>query len=113
MIKDKHVENPNKLGLPFTFGGLLEGTRLSVGIAISVFTYGLVFGVLSQQVGLSFLESLLMSLLVFAGASQFAVMGLWVYPLPILNIVLTTLVINLRHLLMGASISPWFNRLKP
>jgi 4-azaleucine resistance transporter AzlC len=113
MINDNSIENPNRRPLSFTFGGLVEGASLSAGIAISVFTYGLVFGVLSQQVGLSLLESLLMSLLVFAGSSQFAVMGLWVYPLPIFNIVLTTLVINLRHLLMGASISPWFSRLKP
>jgi len=33
------------------------------------------------------------------------------YPLPILTIVLTTLVVNLRHLLMGASLYPWIAKL--
>jgi 4-azaleucine resistance transporter AzlC len=103
----------DKPPLGFDLAGALEGARLSVGIAVSVFTYGLVFGVLAQQAGLSLAEALLMSGLVFAGGSQFAVMGMWVYPLPIFNIVLTALVVNLRHLLMGASISPWLSRIKP
>ncbi|MFZ5897942.1 MAG: AzlC family ABC transporter permease [Bacillota bacterium] len=82
-------------------------------MALSVFAYGLVFGVLARQAGLSLAESVLMSGFVFAGASQFAVLGLWASPLPIGAIVLTTAIINLRHLLMGAALYPWFSRLHP
>lgn len=49
--------------------------------------------------------------LVFAGVSQFVALGLWVISLPEGAIILTTLIVNLRHLLMGASISLWFLRL--
>jgi 4-azaleucine resistance transporter AzlC len=93
--------------------GVLEGARRTIPIALSIFTYGIVFGVLAGQAGLSIAESLLMSALVFAGASQFVALDLWVAPLPVLTIVLTTLVVNLRHVLMGASLSPWFSRLPP
>ncbi len=90
----------------FTLVGLVEGARQMVPLAISIFVYGLTFGVLAQKAGLSLLESFLMSAMVFAGSSQFAVLGLWVAPLPVAAIVLTTLVVNLRHLLMGAAIRP-------
>jgi predicted branched-subunit amino acid permease len=38
-------------------------------------------------------------------------LGLWAFPLPATAIVLATLVVNLRHLLMGAALQPWFARL--
>ncbi len=97
----------------FDLAGVLEGARRIVPLALGVFAYGLVFGVLAHQVGLSLLESLLMSGLVFAGTAQFVALSLWIVPLPVGAIVLTTLVINLRHLLMGAAIRPWLAKLGP
>lgn len=95
----------------FNIAGLLEGAKQTIPVAIGAFIYGLVLGVLTRQVGLSMLETLLMSSLVFAGASQLTALGLWVAPLPVLTIILTTLIVNLRHLLMGAALRPWFTQL--
>jgi 4-azaleucine resistance transporter AzlC len=95
----------------FTPVGALAGARRAMPLAVSVFAVGTVFGVLARQAGLSLAASLLMSGLVFAGASQFVALGLWVAPLPVMAIVLTTLVVNLRHVLMGAALRPWFSRL--
>lgn len=95
----------------FTARGLLVGVRRSAPLAVSVFAYGTVFGVLARQAGLSLVEALLMSGLVYAGSAQFVALELWVMPLPVLGLVLTTLVVNLRHLLMGAALRPWFSRL--
>jgi 4-azaleucine resistance transporter AzlC len=86
--------------------GIGEGFFACMPLALSAFAYGIAFGVLSRQATLSLLESALMSGLVFAGASQFAALGLWAAPLPIAALILTTLVINLRHLLMGAALAP-------
>jgi 4-azaleucine resistance transporter AzlC len=97
----------------FDRAGVVAGVRRTLPVALSIFTYGLVFGVLARQAGLSIAESALMSGLVFAGASQFVALDLWVSPLPVGTIVLTTLVVNLRHLLMGAALSPWFLKLPP
>lgn len=99
--------------MTFDLPGLLVGARRTLPIALGIFTYGTVFGVLAGQAGLSVAESLLMSGVVFAGASQFVALDLWAAPLPVLTIVLTTLVVNMRHLLMGAALSPWFSRLPP
>ncbi|HWV51471.1 AzlC family ABC transporter permease [Pseudorhodoplanes sp.] len=72
--------------------------------------FGTAFGALAAERGLSVLEAVLMSGLVFAGVSQIASMELWspqVTPALVLTIAFTTLVINLRMLLMGASMRPW------
>src|SRR5216684_4401392 len=98
----------------FTLQGALLGARRIIPLAISAFTVGFVFGVLARQAKLSVVQSLLMSALVFAGASQFVALTLWIVtPLPVITIILTTFIVNLRHVLMGASLRPWFARLAP
>jgi 4-azaleucine resistance transporter AzlC len=83
--------------------------RAAVPIAIGVAVYGVVFGLLARQVGLTFLENLLMNVFVFAGAAQTASLEMWEYPLPVLAIVGTTLLINLRLILLGAAARPWLH----
>ncbi len=98
----------------FTLPGALRGARRTIPVAISVFAIAIVFGVLAKQAKLSVVQSLLMSGLVYAGASQFVALSLWMaVPLPVTAIILTTFIVNLRHLLMGASLRPWFARLTP
>src|SRR5262245_28114658 len=63
-------------------------------------------GALAVTKGLSPAEVLTMSLLVFAGGAQFAAIEIWSYPVPIFTLVLSTLLINARHILMGASLGP-------
>ncbi len=96
----------------FTRRGLRTGVRRSLPIAAGILTYGLVFGVLARQTGLSAAEASLMSGLVYAGASQFTALGLWQWPIPMATIVLTTFVVNLRHLMMSASLYPWLGKLR-
>lgn len=95
----------------FTRVGLLAGMQRSLPLAMSVFAYGLVFGMLARQAGLSVLEALLMSGLVNAGSAQFVALGFWHTPLPIVQITVMTFLVNLRHILMGAAVRPWFARL--
>lgn len=94
-----------------TRAGVLRGMRLALPVSIGVAVYGLVFGLLARQVGLSFLENLVMNVLVLAGAAQTASLELWHYPLPVLSIVATTLLINLRLILLGAAARPWLQSL--
>ena len=98
---------------PVTFSraGVLRGMRASVPVAISVATYGVVFGVLARQVGVTFVEALVMNVVVFAGAAQTAALDIWVYPLPVAAIVVTVLLINLRLIMLGASLRPWMHHL--
>jgi 4-azaleucine resistance transporter AzlC len=68
--------------------------------------FGLLFGALAAGKGLSPLEVFLMSALVFAGGAQFAAAELWATPAPVAALVFSTLLINARHVLMGASLVP-------
>jgi 4-azaleucine resistance transporter AzlC len=90
------------------------GMRMFVPVAISIAAYGVVWGVLSGQAGMSALEVLLMSGLVFAGASQFVALESWTPGnLPVLAIVITTAIVNLRMLLMTATLRPLTTHLSP
>ncbi|MGH7496833.1 MAG: AzlC family ABC transporter permease [bacterium] len=91
----------------FTLAGVRAGAQRFAPLAVSVFAYGMVFGMLARQAGLSLTASAAMSLLVAAGSSQFVAIGMWHAPLPVVSILVTTLVVNLRNVLMGAAIRPY------
>ncbi len=97
----------------FSGAGLVRGMRAAFPMAVGVASYGLVFGVLSQQAGMSESAALFMSAFVFAGASQFVALDMWVAPLPVFTIILTTFVVNLRHVLMGAVLRDNLSGLTP
>lgn len=81
-------------------------------LAIPVAMYGAVYGVLARQAGASALEASLLNLFVFAGAAQMAVMQYWEHPLPLITIVVTTFLINLRLVMLGASMRPWLHSIR-
>lgn len=97
----------------FTATGFLRGVRTGLPLAAGNVAYGVVFGVLAKHTGLSLPEAVLMSGLVYAGAAQFVALGIWASPVPVLSLAITTLVVNLRFLLMGATLQPWLRRLSP
>ncbi|HBA86811.1 MAG TPA: branched-chain amino acid ABC transporter permease [Geobacter sp.] len=86
----------------------LRGARANVPVAASAMAYGSVLGVLASQKGLSWLDMMYMNSAVFAGAAQFVMVDMWSGHLPILEMALAVLVINLRYLLIGASLEPLF-----
>ena len=71
---------------------------------------GITYGVVARQSGLSIAEASGSSLLVFAGAAQFAAVGLLREGAGTLEVAASVLLINLRHLLMAASLRPHFAR---
>jgi 4-azaleucine resistance transporter AzlC len=90
---------------------LYVGARTFVPVAISIAAYGVVWGVLARGAGLSLLEVILMSGLVFAGSAQFVALDLWtVTPssLPIGPLIVAALIINLRYVLLTATLRPLF-----
>jgi 4-azaleucine resistance transporter AzlC len=95
----------------FRFEGALWGASQTLPLAVGDFAVGIVFGIAARHAGLDLLDALLMSGLVAAGTSQFVALGIWTSPLPVISIVITTLLVNLRYLLMSAGISPWMAKL--
>ncbi len=88
---------------------LRAGFTANLVVAASVGAYGSVLGLLAAQKGLSWYQLLIMNLSVFAGSAQFVMVDLWLPPLPIVEITLAVLVINLRYMLIGASLRPLFH----
>lgn len=82
-------------------------------LALGVVPFGLAYGVLAVSAGLTVGEAVLMSLLVFAGASQLPAVAMIQAGAGIPLIMASTLLINLRHLMMGLSISPYFTEATP
>lgn len=99
--------------LTFSLAGLYQGYLRCVPIALGVAGYGILFGVLARQAGLTPFEATLMSATVLAGAAQLIAVELWSSPVPAVAILLTTFIVNLRYVLMGAALRPWFSKLTP
>ena len=66
---------------------------------------GFAYGVLGVNAGISTLNTILMSLIVFAGSAQLMATGFFAQGLNPFSIIITTFIVNLRHLLMSASLS--------
>ncbi|HXI45155.1 MAG TPA: AzlC family ABC transporter permease [Candidatus Acidoferrales bacterium] len=79
----------------------------SVGIAVSAGGFGFVYGLAARGAGFSPLEASAMSILVFAGASQFAAVGYVLGGFSWLGVIVLTAFINARHFLYGAALAPY------
>jgi predicted branched-subunit amino acid permease len=93
----------------FTRAGMRRGARVTLALTLGLSPFGLVVGVAAAAKGLSFLETLAMSALVFAGTAQLVALELWAEPAPILAATLATLAINLRMAPQGAALAPALN----
>ncbi|MBS4171982.1 AzlC family ABC transporter permease [Bacillus sp. FJAT-49736] len=82
-----------------------RGVQSGLSIAIGYFPIALAFGLLSKTTGLTLFETVLMSLAVFAGASQYMSLSLFASGAGAFVIIFTTFVVNIRHFLMSASLN--------
>ena len=91
----------------------LAGARAEIPILFGAAPFGLIYGVLARGAGLPPLPAMAMSSVVFAGSAQFIGAGLIGAGAPGAVVVLTTLIVNLRHMLYSASLAPYLRRLSP
>jgi 4-azaleucine resistance transporter AzlC len=94
----------------FKSGGWLRGISRAVPIAMGYIPIGFAYGVLAQKAGLSTFNTLAMSVFVYAGSSQLIAVGLFAAEVAPLSIVLTTFVVNLRHMLMASALAPYLSQ---
>jgi len=80
-----------------------------LGIMISAAGFGFVYGLTARTTGhFSPIEAMAMSLIAFAGAAQFTVIGYVAAGLSWPAIGLLTFLLNARHILYSAALAPWF-----
>ncbi|WP_153732012.1 AzlC family ABC transporter permease [Sporosarcina obsidiansis] len=82
-----------------------QGIKAGTSIAIGYFPVALTFGLLAKTTGLSITQATAMSLLVYAGASQYMALSLLATGVAPWLIVMNTFIVNIRHFLMTASLS--------
>lgn len=87
------------------------GMRAGLPILLGFVPFGMIYGVLATSAGISALNAQAMSAVVFAGSSQFMLVQLQELGTPAIMMILTGLVINLRHALYSASIAPYTRHL--
>ena len=91
----------------FTKAGLGRGARLSLPFTASSVLFGVAFGLLATESGMSGAEAVAMSLLVFSGSAQIVVLQAWAAHPHLLAVFATVLIANLRYVLMGAALRSW------
>lgn len=90
--------------LPYWF---IRAFKQTLPVILGYLPIGFAYGVLAQKSGLSGLNTVLMSLMVFAGSAQLIAVGLLAAGVGAATVILTTFMVNLRHLLMSASLAPF------
>ena len=85
--------------------GIKEGLRAAAPLIIGYIPIAMAFGILGKTAGITFSETVMFSAFVSAGASQFMALNLFMAGAGILQIILTTFLVNSRHFLMSASLS--------
>lgn len=78
--------------------------RAGVPVIFGFIPVGIAFAIAARQAGFSILETQLMSLTVFAGASQMMSVGMWQDGAGVIAIIIATLIINLRHVIMSTCV---------
>lgn len=92
-------------------GSFLAGVRAEFPLLIGVFPFGLIYGAAALAAGLTPAAAQAMSSIVFAGTAQFITVQLLHEGAPAAVVVLTISVVNLRHILYSASVSPYVQHL--
>jgi 4-azaleucine resistance transporter AzlC len=91
----------------------LSGAKAELPILLGVLPFGMIYGVLALESGLFPIEAQAMSAVVFAGSAQFVIAQLVGVGTPGLIIIVTAVLLNLRHALYSASLAPYLRHLPP
>lgn len=90
---------------------ILKGWKAATPVALGYIPLGLAFGIMAAQQGLTWVDVFFLSLLVYAGSAQFIASAMIAANASAIAIIGTTFLVNLRHMLMSASLSPLLKHL--
>lgn len=83
---------------------LLEGAKAGLPVLFGYIPAGMAYAILAEHAGFGAGSTILMSLTVFAGASQMMAAGLVEQGAAVVTIVLATFILNLRHVIMSTCV---------
>lgn len=91
----------------------LKGVKDCIPTLLGYLSIGLAAGVVQKTAGLSIAEIALISLMLYAGSAQFIAAGMIAVSSSPVAIIVTIFIVNLRHILLSAALSPYFRHLTP
>ena len=97
----------NKVALGEFLTGVIDGLPLQ----LAVIPFGIVFGMVGLDAGLTPLQTFFMSSILFGGASQIVFTQLYATGTPFTILVTTVSAVNLRHILYGLVMSEYLRHL--
>lgn len=87
---------------------IYSGIKKSIPVILGYIPIGISYGILALQTDLSPYLIVGMSIFVFAGSSQLIAVNMLTAQAAVIPIIMTTFLVNLRHILMSASLSLHF-----
>lgn len=91
----------------------LKGMRDGVPIALGYFAVAFTLGITAGKAGMNALQSSLMSALMLASAGEFAAISMIGSGAGVMEMIVTTVVINMRYLLMSSALSQKVQQNRP
>ena len=82
----------------------IAGMRAGLPVLFGFIPVGIAYAVLAMQSGFDGVQTILMSVFVFAGASQMMAVGMYAQGAGIIAMIVTTFILNLRHLIMSTCV---------
>ncbi len=89
-----------------TRAAFLAGVRAGAPFILIIVPFAMLFGVIATEAGLDLAQTMVMTSLVIAGASQFTALQLMSEQAPALIVLATSLAVNLRMAMYSASLVP-------
>lgn len=93
--------------------GFMQGVKDCIPTLLGYLSIGFAAGVLEKTAGMSIMEIILLSVLLYAGSAQFIAAGMIAAGSSVTAIIITIFFVNLRHILLSAALSPYFRHLTP
>lgn len=112
MLEKRDIQRYTLLTMTVSSNPYRDGFLRALPIVLGYLPVGFAFGVLAVKNNIPPIAAIAMSILHFAGSGQFVFAGLWGAGASILSVMLTVLVVNLRHLLMSAALTPHIGIMK-
>ena len=83
----------------------LRGLRAGIPVIFGFIPVGIAYAIMARQAGFSTLQTCLMSLSVFAGASQMMAVGMYAQGAGVIAMIVATFILNLRHVIMSTCVA--------
>ncbi len=82
----------------------LEGVKAGLPVLFGFLPVGIAYALMARRAGFSAFETVLMSVMVFGGASQMMAIGMFTQGASVIAMILATFILNLRHLIMSTCV---------